>query len=127
MKLLLSVLPTIAFTTYSQLMIRWRVLDLAEGSSHSLAIPARTFAYLTDPYIISAYTMTLFSGISWFFVLEKHPVSIAFPVYIGLLFCVVTLGSSLVLKESVSILHLAGMAMILLGIVLVSRASGTIG
>jgi len=127
MKLLLAVLPTMVFTTYSQLMIRWRVVDLAAGSAHSLAVPARTFAYLTDPYIMSAYMMTLFSGISWFFVLEKHPVSIAFPVYIGLLFCVVTIGSALVLKESVSLQHLAGMALILLGIVLVSRASGTAG
>jgi multidrug transporter EmrE-like cation transporter len=127
MKLLLAVLPTIVLTTYSQLMIRWRILDLASGASHSLAMPARTFAYLTDPYIVSAYTMTLFSGISWFFVLEKHPVTIAFPVYIGLLFCVVTLGSSLVLREAVSAQHLAGMALILLGIVLVSRASGAVG
>lgn len=127
MKLLLAVLPTIVFTTYSQLMIRWRVVDLAAGSTHALAVPARTFAYLTDPYVMSAYVMTLLSGVSWFFVLEKHPVSIAFPVYIGMLFCVVTIGSSLVLKEHVSMLHLAGIGLILLGVVLVSRASAVAG
>lgn len=123
MKLLLAILPTIVFTTYSQLMIRWRVTHLAAGSAHSLAVPGRTMAYLTDPYVMSAYMMTLLSGITWFFVLEKHPVSTAFPVYIGLLFCVVTLGSSLLLRESVSAQHLVGMAMILAGVVVVSRAA----
>jgi multidrug transporter EmrE-like cation transporter len=115
------------FTTYSQLMIRWRVVDLSGGSTHAMAVPARTFAYLMDPYVMSAYVMTLLSGISWFFVLEKHPVSIAFPAYIGMLFCVVTIGSTVVLKEHISIQHLAGMALILLGVVLVSRASAIAG
>lgn len=127
MKLLLAILPTIVFTTYSQLMIRWRVLNLAAGTAHSLAVPGRAFAYLTDPYVMSAYVGTLLSGITWFFVLEKHPVSVAFPVYIGILFCVVTIGSSLVLKEHVSMQHLAGIALILSGIVVVSRAAGATG
>jgi multidrug transporter EmrE-like cation transporter len=123
MKLLLAMLPTIVFTAYSQLIIRWRVTALAAASAQSLGIPGRTFAYLLDPFVISAYFVTFLSAINWWFVLEKHPVSIAFPVYIGVLFCVVTLGSALWLKESITIQHLVGLALILVGVAVVSRAA----
>jgi multidrug transporter EmrE-like cation transporter len=66
---------------------------------------------------------SLLSSVAWFFVVEKHPVSIAFPVYVGVLFSVVTIGSTLWLKESISIQHLAGLALILVGVVVVSRAA----
>ena len=64
----------------------------------------------------------LLSSIAWLYVLEKYPVSIAFPTYIGVLFAVVTVGSVLLLKEQVSAQHVVGMALILAGVVVVSRA-----
>jgi drug/metabolite transporter (DMT)-like permease len=123
MKLLLAMLPTIVLTAYGQLIIRWRVATLAAAAAQSLAHPVRTFTFLLDPFVISAYAMTFLGAVNWFFVLEKHSVSIAFPVYIGVLFCVVTSGSALWLKETISIQHLVGMALILLGVVVVSRAT----
>ena len=54
MKLLLAVLPTILLTTYSQLIIKWRVATLATGAARSIGASERTFAYLLDPFIISA-------------------------------------------------------------------------
>ena len=123
MKLLLAVLPTILLTTYSQLIIKWRVATLATGAARSIGASERTFAYLLDPFIISAYVFSLLSSIAWFFVVERHPVSIAFPVYVGVLFSVVTLGSALWLKETISIQHLVGLALITVGVVVVGRAA----
>jgi multidrug transporter EmrE-like cation transporter len=123
MKLLVAVLPTILLTSYSQLMIKWRVAALAATSVQSLSFSERTFAYLVDPFIISAYAFSLLSSVAWFFVCERHPVSIAFPVYVGVLFCVVTVGSTLLLKETVSIQHLAGLLLIVVGVIVVSRAA----
>lgn len=123
MKLLLAVLPTILLTCYSQLMIKWRVASLAAQSTGALGPLDRAFTYLLDPYIISAYVVGLLSSIAWFFVAEKYPVSIAFPVYIGVLFSIVTIGSTQLLRETVSLQHLVGLALIMVGVVVVSRAA----
>ena len=123
MKLLMAVLPTILLTGYSQLITKWRVAALAVNSAPSMGILERAFGYLLDPFIVSAYVFSLLSSIAWLFVVEKHPVSIAFPVYVGVLFALVTLGSALWLNESFSIQHLAGLLLILAGVVVISRAA----
>ena len=123
MKLLMAVLPTILLTTYSQLVTKWRIATLAAGSAASMSVSERTFGYLVDPYIISAYAFSLLSSIAWLFVVERHAVSIAFPVYVGAMFAFVTIGSALWLKESISIQHLVGLLLILVGVIVVSRAA----
>lgn len=122
MKLLLAVLPTILLAAYSQLISKWRVTALAAGGGEPASAPARVLQYLTDQYIISSYAFALLSSIAWLYVLEKYPVSIAFPTYIGVLFAVVTVGSALLLKEHISVQHVLGMGLILVGVVVVSRA-----
>ena len=123
MKLLMAVLPTILLTAYSQLMIKWRVGTLVVTTAHSMGAPQRAFAYLLDPFVISAYVFSLLSSVAWFFVAERHPVSIAFPVYVGVLFVIVTIGGALLLKEAVSTQSLVGLALILIGVAVVSRAA----
>ena len=124
MNMLLAILPTILLTAYSQLVIKWRVAAMAAaGADHAGSASARAVGYLTDPYIISAYVFSLLSSIAWLYVVEKYPVSIAFPAYIGVLFAVVILGSNLLLHEPVSLQHLAGIALIMLGVVVASRAA----
>ena len=73
MKLLLAVLPTILLTSYSQLVIKWRVATLAATSAQSMSVSERTFAYLVDPFIISAYAFSLLSSVAWFFVVRETP------------------------------------------------------
>ncbi|MBL8198177.1 MAG: hypothetical protein JNJ67_04515, partial [Chromatiales bacterium] len=111
MKLLLAVLPTIILAAYSQLISKWRLAVLAAAGELPASAPARILSYLTDPYIISSYAFALLSSFAWLYVLEKYPVSTAFPVYIGVLFAVVTIGSALLLKEHVSLQHVAGLAL----------------
>jgi multidrug transporter EmrE-like cation transporter len=122
MKLLLAVLPTILLAAYSQLVSKWRISALTVGGGEPESAPARILNYLTDPYIISSYVFALLSSIAWLYVLEKYPVSIAFPTYVGVLFAVVTVGSAVLLKEHVSVQHVLGMVLILVGVVVVSRA-----
>lgn len=122
MKLLLAVLPTILLAAYGQLVSKWRVAALTASGGEPASAPARVLHYLTDPYIISSYVFALMSSIAWLYVLEKYPVSVAFPTYIGVLFAVVTVGSALLLKEHISVQHVLGMGLILVGVIVVSRA-----
>ena len=122
MKLLLAVLPTILLTTYSQLITKWRVAALAASSASSTSVTERAFTYLLDPFIVSAYIFALLSSVAWLFVVERHPVSIAFPAYVGAMFALVTIGSGLWLKEAISIQQILGLSIIFVGVVVVSRA-----
>ena len=121
MKLLLAVTPTILLMAYSQLVSKWRVAALAEAGLPSDGA-SRLVHYLTDPWIISSYLMGLLASIAWLYAIEKFPVSLAFPTYIGLLFAVVTLGSMAFLREQVGGLQVLGIGLILAGVALVSRA-----
>jgi multidrug transporter EmrE-like cation transporter len=123
MKLLLAILPTILLTAYSQLIVKWRVTVLAAAAGDSPGAAERATRYLVDPYIISAFVFSLLSAVAWLYVAEKYPVSIAFPTYVGVLFAIVTVGSAFLLKETVSAQHLAGLALILAGVVVVSQVA----
>lgn len=122
MRLIWAALPAILLASISQLTIRWRVTTLAATTVQSVGVPARAFGYLTDPYILGAYVFSLLSSVAWFFVLEKYPVTVASPFYVGLLFTLNTLGSALWLREGVSMQQVAGMLLILAGVVVVSRS-----
>ena len=123
MKLLLAMLPTILLTAYSQLVVKWRVTALAAAAGDSGGMASRALHYLVDPYIVSAFVFSLMSAIAWLYVAERYPVSIAFPSYVGVLFAIVTLGSALLLKETISAQHIVGLVLILAGVVVVSRVS----
>jgi multidrug transporter EmrE-like cation transporter len=123
MKLLLAMLPTILLTAYSQLVIKWRVTALAATAGDSSGMASRAIHYLVDPYIVSAFVFSLLSAIAWLYVAERYPVSIAFPSYVGVLFAIVTVGSALLLKETISAQHIVGLALILAGVVVVSQVS----
>lgn len=123
MKLILAVLPTILLTAYSQLIVKWRVTSLAAAAGDSAGAVARATHYLVDPYIVSAFVFSLLSAIAWLYVAERYPVSIAFPTYVGVLFAIVTIGSSVLLKETLSAQHLLGLALILVGVVVVSQVA----
>ena len=123
MKLLLAMLPTILLTAYSQLVIKWRVTALAAAAGDSGGMASRAIHYLVDPYIVSAFVFSLLSAIAWLYVAERYPVSIAFPSYVGVLFAIVTVGSALLLKETISAQHMVGLVLILAGVVVVSQVS----
>lgn len=122
MKFILALLPTILLISYSQLITKWRVSEMAARQAEQAAPFARLAAYLTDPFIISAYVFSLLSSIAWLYVVEKYPVSTAFPVYIGILFAVVLAGSAVFLHEPLNLKHLAGVLLIVAGVVVASHA-----
>jgi len=123
MKLLLAMLPTILLTAYSQLVIKWRVTTLAVTTIDSSGPAARAMHYLVDPYIVSAFFVSLLSAVAWLYVAERYPVSIAFPSYVGVLFAIVTLGGAFLLKETISVQHVVGLALILAGVAVISRVA----
>ncbi len=72
-----------------------------------------------------------FAGITalamWVYVLSRHHISYAYPIFIGLTFLGISLASNIILDEAIGPRRAMGIALVLIGIVVVhlnSRADG---
>jgi multidrug transporter EmrE-like cation transporter len=122
MRLILAILPTMLLVVYGQLVIKWRVAALAAEAPQAAAPLARLLTYLSDPYILSAYIAALASSMTWMFVVESYPVSLAFPLHIGLTVMAVVLGGIYLFGEPITAPRILAVALILAGIVIGSRS-----
>jgi multidrug transporter EmrE-like cation transporter len=117
MKLLIYVIPVAFLVAYSQLVVKWRSLFGGEISLDK-DFPSKLVGYFSDWYILSAYSAALLGSFLWLVVVSRIPLSIGFPIYIGVTFLMVIIGSWLFLGESLSTARLAAAGLILSGIVL---------
>ncbi len=122
MRLILAILPTMALVVCGQLLIKWRVGVLAEAAQPASAPLARLALYLTDPYILGAYVAALASSITWMFVLESYPVSLAFPLHIGMTVIAVVAGGIYLFGEPITPWRILAVCLIVAGIAVGSRS-----
>lgn len=61
------------------------------------------------------------SFLIWLAIVERHPLTIAYPLAIGVAMVTLAAGAALFLHEGLDAVRLAGMALIVLGAVLVVR------
>ena len=122
MNLLLKVLPVALLITYGQLMVKWRVQKNSAAFPLDASVFEKLTAYLADPLILSAYLTALIGSFAWLFVVSRLPLALAFPVYQGLTFALVILGSWALLGEQLTPMKLVSAALILAGLVVGARA-----
>lgn len=122
MKLLLAMSPTILLVVYSQLITKWRVQLLGGAAPTDDGRMGRAFAYLSDPYVLSAYAAALAGSIAWMFVVERYAISVAFPIYIGLTVMFVVVGGMLIFGEEISPMRILAIVFILVGVAIGIRS-----
>ncbi len=118
MKTLLLTFPVALLVAYSQIMLKWRMLNIEVVDIQSLPLLPRILKYLSDPFILSAYLTAFLSSLLWMYVIIKLPLVVAFPVYIGITFILVIAGGWYFISEAVTFMRLASITLILTGIVL---------
>ena len=116
MKTYLLILPLAFLVAYSQLIVKWRANTMDNFAAPSFS--QQLIKYLTDPVIFTAYTSALLASFVWLYVITKLPLTIAFPVYIGVTFAMVLLGGWFFLSESLTTMKIFAVVLILSGIVL---------
>ena len=121
MNLLLSIAPTVLFAVYGQLITRWRVRELAEQLAPGASMFTRAWHYVWDPYILSGYLSAVAGSIAWFFVVERKPLAVAFPVYVGVTVLLVALAGVWVFGETLNATRVFGMLLIIAGVALGAR------
>lgn len=121
MNVLLSLIPTVVLTVYGQVVTKWRVTHIAEQLTGA-SLMDRLLVYVLDPFIISAYVFTFGASLAWMIVVERFPLSLVYPLYIGMTIIIVTAIGVVVFREPFSASKLLAIALILTGIVIGVRS-----
>ena len=116
MKSYLLILPVALLVTYSQIIVKWRASRLENFGTDSFL--QQLVKLLSDPAILSGYTVALIASLGWLFVITKLPLTTAFPIYIGITFILVLLCGWFFLSENMSIMKVISIFLISSGIVL---------
>lgn len=116
MKYYFLIIPIALLVTYSQLIVKWRTG--AQGDLNNITLVSQLIKFCSDPIILSSYLAALFASFAWLFVITKLELTIAFPVYIGVTFLMVMLGSWYFLAEDLPPTKIIAAALILSGIAL---------
>lgn len=122
MKMILTMLPTVLLVVYSQLVMKWRLTMLAATADKASGEFGRLGSYLLDPYVLSSFGAALVGSIVWMFVVERYPISVAFPIYVGLTVGAVVAAGILMFGEAVTLARLAAIVLILAGVFIGSRS-----
>ena len=120
MKNYLLILPIALLVTFSQLIVKWRSNTVEKAADATFQL--QLFKFLTDPVILSAYAAALIASFAWLYVVTRLPLTVAFPVYIGVTFAMVLFGGWYFLNEAMSTAKFFAILLILGGIVLGIRA-----
>lgn len=80
---------------------------------------------LRQPYFLAGFIIYFLAALPWFRVIATEPLSIAYPVLVGLTFVLVTSGAVLVFREPVSAQRIVGLGIILSGIVIAATATSS--
>lgn len=109
-----------ALSSIANLMMRRVVAGV--GTEGNTAVQVRAWMGVAQrPSFVLAWVLYGAAVVLWFRVLASEQVTSGYPVLVGLTFVFVTAGAVVALNETVSTLKISGMALILLGILMVSR------
>ncbi|HVP37712.1 MAG TPA: hypothetical protein VMS93_00865 [Candidatus Saccharimonadales bacterium] len=122
-EVLLLLVVSALLTACANLMMRHGLLQaggLQIQGGGVLGVVARLAREWTFVVGVLAYAL---AAVVWFRVLSIAEVSTSYPILVGLTFTLVTVGAVLWFRESASLLKVAGIAVILAGILLIARAA----
>ncbi|MEH6420897.1 hypothetical protein [Pseudomonas sp. CGJS7] len=112
------ILLTVAFATYSQLIMKWRMSNAGPLPS-GLADKLLAVLQITlQPWVLSALLATFLSGLCWMVALTKFELNYAFP-FTALNFLIIYLAGTFIFGEHSSAGRLIGTVAVLVGVLLI--------
>ncbi len=114
-------LLAISFGVVSQLIIKWKMSAFSFNDYETWQDKfALAFSMLLNPYIIISLILTLLAGVTWMIAMTKFEISYAYPfTLLGLV--LVTIFSVIFFGENINTYKISGIALIVLGIVVISK------
>jgi multidrug transporter EmrE-like cation transporter len=118
---LLFLVISAGMTTLANLLLRAGI-DQAGGFKPDgpVAVVYGFGRLLLEPLFAVGFILYFLAALVWFRVVGYEPLSTAYPVMVGFVFVMVSLGAIIVFREPVSVRKAIGLAVILVGIAIAS-------
>lgn len=113
------ILTSVAFTVYSQLIMRWQVGSAGELPPGFTDKIEYVVNLLVNPWVFSGIIATFLAGVAWMLAMTRFEISYAYP-FVGLNFVLIILLSALLFGEGLSIYKLIGTSLIVAGVAVVA-------
>ena len=112
---------TILLNGYGQLVIKRSITNYGHLPEQTIEKIIFLLKLFLDPFILSGFVSAFVASLCWMAAMTKFELSYAYP-FMGLTFVVVFISSVFLFSESVTLYKILGLALIVLGIFISSRA-----
>jgi multidrug transporter EmrE-like cation transporter len=119
---IVMLLLTCVSTVTGNLMLRTGLLKAGGISLSSGRIVGQLLALTRQPLFVIGFVLYAVATLIWFAVISSEDLSTAYPILASLTFALVTTGAILFFHERITAQKLTGIAIILLGVIVVARA-----
>jgi len=113
---------TILFTVYGQVVMKWRMsnlqVQLPPNFTEKIVVLVKL---LFDPFIFSGIVLAFLASLTWMAAMTKFELSFAYP-FMALNFVLVFLLGIFVLGEGFSLTRMAGVVLIVVGTLVITRS-----
>jgi len=117
----LYVFGTILFTVYGQIVLKWRIDKYGSLPPEIWDKLLFLFRLLFDPFILSGLLSAFIASLFWMAAMTKFDISFAYP-FMSLSFVLVFFISIFLFGEPVNVQKVAGLGLIVLGIIVTSQS-----
>ena len=94
------------------------------NKENSFSSVGEVIKLMLSPYILSGLTMYGFATVLWLFILTRVPLSVAYPLQ-SLAYVFAVFGAYFIFNESLSIMKIAGVLLIIIGVSLIGFSPAT--
>jgi len=112
---------TILLTVYGQVVLKWQVTLAGTMPQDNGDKAAFLMSVLLRPWVLSGFAAAFLASIAWMAAMTKFDLSYAYP-FMSFNFVLVLVLSGFLFHEPLSTPKLIGLALIILGIIVSSRA-----
>lgn len=114
------ILLTILFGLYGQVVLKWQVNRAGALPPDLSGRIDYVVRMLFNPWVLSSLAAAFLGMVTWMLALSKADLTYAYP-FTSLSFVLILLAGALIFREPVTATKLAGLALIVLGLVVGSR------
>jgi len=113
---------SVTFNVTANILLKTGVTKTGGVSAETTNLLANLFKVASSPYILIGLALYGLSFLIWLRVLTFNDLSRSYPIFATIVFLMTTLGSIRFLNEDVSLMRIAGIAVMLIGIFIVARS-----
>jgi len=117
---LLAIFVSVSLAVVGQLLLKIGMLRMGRFSLNISTIVQQYTRVLLNPFIIAGIIGFALSMLVWLYVLSRLELSVAYP-FVALNYVLILFASHFLLKETITPLKIMGVAVVVIGIYLVSR------